>query len=605
MIDIKGGSVLMGCTAEQEVNYTCNTFEDPVHRITVFPFQLGKFEITQSEWDTLVPERLAADEFCMGPDQPACLVSFYEALTYCNRLSLVNHLRPCYYTDTAYTQVFDTLAGSETMLFTIPVYWDVTAEGYRLPTESEWEYAARAGENNYVFAGSNEANNVAWYAPNSVIPYGCRNVGTKNGNAWGLQDMSGNVWEWTWDHSYFYPAEHVTNSIGPLAGWQNQRSARGGSYVNFSEEIRVATRGAENPGLREEVVGFRIAKGSLSVHCTETLVTPAHTSIDASTCAAIRWRPSNFAVTGYMINIGTSPLGNDLLANHIVPDTFYYPEIPLPASDTLFIRIIPFTHSDTARGCTEFWFVTGKALVENPLSIAPPEQPFICEYTQELTLLGNFADVDSIKWSTGESTPTITVNQIGVYTAQVYFSGCRLPLHVEIQQGQKPVPDSDLTIISPATGQQANGAIDITVINGVSPYKFTWEQFMPPYAIIGHDEDIDSLIAGRYNVYILDEVGCGKNWFYTFMVDSLMSNTSVIPAPTNFLFPRPATNHIYLMLDQPAKRFLIYNVQGQLVLSGNTINNSISMESLSAGQYLLLLEVNDELWWSDQIIISR
>ncbi len=603
--DIPGGSVWMGCTPEQSANYICNTFEKPVHRVTVYPFQLGKYEVKQSEWDSMVPERSASDEFCNGPDRPACLVSFYEALTYCNRLSLNQNLRPCYYTDTAFTAIFDTLAGSETMQFSIPVYWDLTAEGYRLPTESEWEYAARAGENSYVFAGSNTADNVAWYSVNSNIPYGCRNVGAKSANAWGMHDMSGNVWEWAWDISDFYPSQPVVNAIGPPGAWQNQRSARGGSYVNFSEDLRVGARGADNPGLREGVTGFRVARGSMAVSCTDTLLVPMHTSSGVNPCAAIRWGASNFAVTGYEISIGTSPGGSELLADHIVPDTFYYPEPSLPVGDTVFIRIIPFTNSLRAEGCGEFWFVTEGNAPQNPLTLLPPEQPLICEYTQDLLLTGDFALVDSVKWSTGEVTSSITVSETGIYTVEVYFEGCKESLSSEILQGIKPVPDQDLTIIFHTLPGQSTGAIDITIKGGVPPYQFTWKSSRPPYTVISHEEDVYSLQAGNYEVYILDKVGCGKNWFYTFTIDSILLGSSDLARESFAFYPIPASDYLNFDAQWAVSDFMIFDATGQRLMAGIAEQNSIPIADLPEGLYFLMFKADSDKWRSQKFIISR
>lgn len=602
---IPGGSVLMGCTAEQAENYTCNTFEKPVHQITVYPFQIGKFEIKQSEWDSIVPERSASDEFCIGPDRPACLVSFYEALTYCNRLSVTQNLRPCYYTDSVYTIVFDSLVGSETMQFTIPVYWDLSANGYRLPTESEWEYAARGGENQFVFAGGNAVGSVAWYSANTVTPYGCRDVGTKGANQWGIYDMSGNVWEWTWDISNFYPTLPVVNAIGPPGTWQNQRSARGGSYVSFSESVRVAARGAENPGLRQKVTGFRVAQGSLSVNCTDSLLVPAHASVGANPCGAIQWRKSNFAVTGYKITIGTRQGGSDILAELIVPDTIYYPDPALPAGDTVFIQIVPFTNSFVAEGCNSFWFVTGENTPQNPLVIAPLQQPFICEFTQDIELTGDFASVDSVQWSTGETSSVISVSETGIYSVQVYFEGCMQTLSSEIMQGQRPIPDPNLTLIYPTLAGQASGAIDITVKNGVPPYQFSWEQAYPPFAVISHEEDVDSLKAGKYDVYISDYVGCGKNWFYSFTVDSVLVGSTTVSEQPFMVFPIPASDRLYFDTGLEGRDYMVFNFTGQRRLSGKTEHHYIPVTDLPEGIYLLLLSNAMGQWMPQTFVVSR
>ena len=125
--------------------------------------------------------------------------------------------------------------------------------GYRLPTEAEWEYAARAGET-HTYAGSNNVDDVAWYRGNSDDQ--THPVGTKDANAWGLHDMSGNVWEWTWDWKGDYPTGSVTDPQGPSTG--GSRVLRGGSFGFTADWTRAANRGWGSPDGANGVLGFRV-----------------------------------------------------------------------------------------------------------------------------------------------------------------------------------------------------------------------------------------------------------------------------------------------------------------------------------------------------------
>ncbi|MBA7669021.1 Formylglycine-generating enzyme [subsurface metagenome] len=134
---------------------------------------------------------------------------------------------------------------------------DFTKEGYRLPTEAEWEYAARGGNNSsgYKYAGSDDLDAVAWYSSNSAGT--SHPAGNKDPNELGLYDMSGNVWEWCWDRygSEYYSNSSLVDPEGPSSG--SRRVRRGGSWNDNDSYLRAAYRFSYNPSSRNYFIGFR------------------------------------------------------------------------------------------------------------------------------------------------------------------------------------------------------------------------------------------------------------------------------------------------------------------------------------------------------------
>ena len=166
MVFVEGGTFTMGCTAEQEPD--CDDDERPAHQVTLNGFYLGKYEVTQGEWESLMGENPSYFGDC-GSNCPVEDVSWYDAVVFCNRLSEKEGLIPCYYSDEGYANIY----GKSGQIWSLPnegdVYWLTNANGYRLPTEAEWEFAARGGNlsEGYKYAGGNNPNEVAWYTSNS------------------------------------------------------------------------------------------------------------------------------------------------------------------------------------------------------------------------------------------------------------------------------------------------------------------------------------------------------------------------------------------------------------------------------------------------------
>ena len=241
MVLIKGGTFWQG---SNEAPYSSN---EQAHKTTLQSYYISSTEITQAQWLDVMGKN--PSKFS-GKDRPVEYVSWYDAVKFCNALSLKEGLTPVY-----------TITGSN-------VEWNKTANGYRLPTEAEWEYAARGGQSGAIgdeplvrapYAGSDDANTVAWYEKNSNKS--TKPVGQKVPNQVGLYDMSGNVWEWCWDWYGTYPREAVDNPDG-ASRQSGQKVLRGGSWFTPEKLLRVTYRYWNVPTFKVNSVGFRVARNA-------------------------------------------------------------------------------------------------------------------------------------------------------------------------------------------------------------------------------------------------------------------------------------------------------------------------------------------------------
>jgi len=209
--------------------------EQPVHRVTLTrSFHMARYMTTYDEFDAYCAEAKKSRPKDRGTGRgklPVQFVDWYSAVEYCNWLSRKAGLEPCY--------------SGERLLTSC----DFDASGYRLPTEAEWEYAARGGAagGGGSYAGSEDPESTAWYEANSgdaVHP-----VGLKAPNPLGIYDLCGNIYEWCWDW-YDRAYYSVSPSIDPLGGpspfgkpgYQHERSRRGGSWKEGAKDISVWTR---------------------------------------------------------------------------------------------------------------------------------------------------------------------------------------------------------------------------------------------------------------------------------------------------------------------------------------------------------------------------
>jgi formylglycine-generating enzyme required for sulfatase activity len=203
MVYVSGGTFAMGCTSEQ--GSSCYDDEKPAHYVTVSSFHIGKYEVTQAQWKLLMGSNPSGFQ---GDNRPVENVSWDDAQAFIRKLNAE------------------------------------TGKNYRLPTEAEWEYAARGGNRSsgYKYSGSSYLADVAWFTDNSGAQ--THPVGTKNANELGIHDMSGNVWEWCQD---WYDSSN------------RYRVARGGSWGSSAGSCRVAARTSASPDNRSGYLGFRLA----------------------------------------------------------------------------------------------------------------------------------------------------------------------------------------------------------------------------------------------------------------------------------------------------------------------------------------------------------
>ena len=189
-------------------------------------------------------------------NNPVNCVSWYDAIAYCNKLSLKENLTPCYSVSgvTDWENLDYSSIPTESDTNWDALTYDKEADGYRLPTEAEWEWLARGGEN-YTYAGSNTVGDVAWYKSNTNDT-GTREVKTKQANGYGLYDMSGNVYEWCYDWNDTVSSN--TADTGASSG--SLRVLRGGSWRSCDSFCQVSYRDYYNPDGRSGSCGFRVVR---------------------------------------------------------------------------------------------------------------------------------------------------------------------------------------------------------------------------------------------------------------------------------------------------------------------------------------------------------
>jgi formylglycine-generating enzyme required for sulfatase activity len=219
MVYVRGGTFTMGCTSEQ--GNDCDGDERPTHSVRINSFNIGKYEVTQSQWQAVMGSNPSSFKGC--GECPVEQVSWNDIQEFIRKLQ------------------------------------NATGKRFRLPTEAEWEFAARGGTRSqgYKYAGSNSLASVAWYNGNGGDK--THSVGQKQPNELGLYDMSGNVWEWCSDryNADYYTSSPSSNPKGPSSG--AYRVLRGGSWYDSATYCRVADRSSGDLSARGDYCGFRVA----------------------------------------------------------------------------------------------------------------------------------------------------------------------------------------------------------------------------------------------------------------------------------------------------------------------------------------------------------
>ena len=217
MIEVDGGTFQMGSNDGE-------SDEKPIHSVTLISYFIGKYPVTQAQWKAV-----------MG------------ASTTLSNPSNNKNCDNCPVENVSWDDVSGFIVGLNRQ----------TGKKYRLPTEAEWEYAARGGNRSqgYTYSGSNTIDNVAWCKDNSSSK--THPVGEKQANELGIYDMSGNVWEWCSDWYDAYSSGSQTNPTGPNSG--SNRVLRGGSWINNATNCRVVYRNFAAPSHRSFLIGFRLA----------------------------------------------------------------------------------------------------------------------------------------------------------------------------------------------------------------------------------------------------------------------------------------------------------------------------------------------------------
>jgi formylglycine-generating enzyme required for sulfatase activity len=256
MVPIPAGTFIMG-SPESEPN---RDEDEQQHSVTLSGFSISKYQVTQAQYRAVMgakADRTTAEQG-KGDNYPIHRVSWYDAIVFCNKLSIKEGFTPAYSINGETIPVrWGTIPTSNNDVWNAVVIVE-GSNGYRLPTEAQWEYACRAGTTTVYNTGDTISDDTGWYNNNSESK--AHEVGLKPANEFGLYDMHGNVWEWCWDwhDSSYYSNSPANDPLGASSG--TFRVGRGGSCCNSAEHLRSAYRENISPHIKNGFFGLRLVR---------------------------------------------------------------------------------------------------------------------------------------------------------------------------------------------------------------------------------------------------------------------------------------------------------------------------------------------------------
>jgi formylglycine-generating enzyme required for sulfatase activity len=280
MVDITGGSFQMGSNSASD--------EQPIHSVTVSSFSMSKYEVTQSLYKSIIGTNPSAfSGYSDSENCPVESVTWYDAIEFCNKLSQEDGLEQVYSINSR------TPASGNRITFA-EVTMDPKKNGYRLPTEAEWEYAARGGSTGTYFWGENSDSTTvgryAWFSENSNNR--THAVGQRSANAYGLYDIIGNVWEWCWDwYSSSYQNGEVTDPVGTSTG--ESKIGRGGFWGYSAAYMRTADRYYGGPSGWFNFAGFRVVRRNTIPVVSSPVISPTEGTYTNAKIVSISAFPSD------------------------------------------------------------------------------------------------------------------------------------------------------------------------------------------------------------------------------------------------------------------------------------------------------------------------
>ncbi|WP_461257686.1 SUMF1/EgtB/PvdO family nonheme iron enzyme [Treponema sp. R80B11-R83G3] len=307
MVSIPAGTFMMGQT----------DVATPEHSVTLSGFSMSKYQITQEQYQAVMESNPSNFKTAVTGESgtpgklPVEMVNWYDALVFCNKLSVMEGLSPAYrISGSTDPSAWGTVPTSSNTT------WDAVeiisgSNGYRLPTEAQWEYACRAGTTTTYNTGATINDNTGWYTSNSGSK--THQVGLKPANAWELYDMHGNVYEWCWDWYDAYSNNPADNPTGPVTG--TNRVLRGGSWNDTAGVLRSAYRPNGGPFYRNSYNGFRLVRPNGDGGPVGTAPTITTTSLPGGTVGTTY--SQSLSATGttpitWSVDSGTLPTGLNL-----------------------------------------------------------------------------------------------------------------------------------------------------------------------------------------------------------------------------------------------------------------------------------------------------